>query len=43
MEYYFDQTLGFFVGGEQKILFNESLGKYNYSVFTGIRIHFGNN
>ncbi len=42
-EYFYDPTLGFFIAGEQKVLFNETLGKYNYSISFGIRIHFGNN
>lgn len=42
-EYFYDPTIGFFIAGEQKVLFNETLGKYNYSISFGIRIHFGNN
>jgi hypothetical protein len=42
-EYFYDPTIGFFLAGEQKVLFNETLGKYNYSISVGIRIHFGNN
>jgi hypothetical protein len=42
-EYFYDPTIGFFLEGEQKVLFNETLGKYNYSISVGIRIHFGNN
>lgn len=42
-EYFYDPTIGFFIAGEQKVLFNETLGKYNYSIYFGIRIHFGNN
>ncbi|MBX9839306.1 MAG: hypothetical protein K2X69_13455 [Silvanigrellaceae bacterium] len=41
-EYYFDQTIGFFVGIEQKYMFNKTFGNTNYSVFAGLRIHFGN-
>lgn len=41
-EYYFDQTIGFFIGIEQKFLFKKDLGKYNYGLFAGFRIHFGN-
>ena len=40
-EYYFDKTLGFFVCGEQKYLLNKTLGKTNYNIFFGLRIHFG--
>ena len=40
-EYYFDKTLGFFICGEQKYLFNKTLGKNNYNIFFGLRIHFG--
>jgi len=39
-EYFYDPTLGFFAAVEQKVLFQESLGKYNYSLAIGLRIHF---
>ena len=41
VEYTFDRTLGFFICGEQKYLFSQILGKTNYNVSVGIRIHFG--
>ena len=42
-EYFYDPTIGIFLGYEQKYLLKEVLGKYNYSFFIGLRIHFGNN
>lgn len=39
-EYFYDPTLGFFAAFEQKVLFQEALGKYNYSFAIGLRIHF---
>ncbi len=41
-EYYYNPTTGFFVGIEQKYLFNKTLRNTNYSVFAGLKIHFGN-
>ena len=40
-EYSFDRTIGFFVSGEQKYQFNKLLGKTNYNILFGLRIHFG--
>lgn len=41
-EYFYDPTIGLFAAFEQKVLFQERLGKYNNSVFVGLRIHFNN-
>lgn len=41
-EYIFDPTVGFMISFEQRILAKEILGKSNYSVAIGLRIHFGN-
>lgn len=41
-EYFFDPTVGFYLGFEQRVLTKELLGKYNYSLSFGVRIHFGN-
>jgi hypothetical protein len=40
-EYFFDKTLGFFVGAEQKYLLKKEMGQTNYNIFFGVKIHFG--
>lgn len=41
-EYFFDPVIGFFIQAEQRVMSRELLGRYNYFIGAGLKIHFGN-